>query len=80
MNIMSSTPKAALSSVIISAVLKSVVFPTGLQQLKGVDYLVGWGTGVATVFTSPTTGFAAGLVLWCVATLIKPAAKKDKQQ
>lgn len=77
---MSPTPKAALSAIIISAVLKSVVFPTGLQQLKGIDAFVGWGTGLATLFTSPTTGFGAGLVLSIGSfVLIKPGAKEKWQ-
>jgi MFS superfamily sulfate permease-like transporter len=79
MSIMSPTPKAALSAVIISAVLKSVAFPTGLQQLKGIDSVVGWGTGLATLFTSPTTGFGAGLVLSLGSLLIRPDAKEKWQ-
>ncbi|CAB9522688.1 sulfate transporter [Seminavis robusta] len=79
MSIMSPCPKAALSSIIISAVLKSVVIPSGLLQLKGIDSFVGWGTGVATLLTSPTTGFGAGLVLAAVAAVLSPAPKAKQQ-
>jgi MFS superfamily sulfate permease-like transporter len=66
MNIMSPTPKAVLSAVIVSAVLKSVVIPKSLMELKGIDFVVGWGTAVLTAVTSPTLGFGLGLVLYLV--------------
>jgi len=63
MNIMSPTPKAALSSVIVSAVVKSVVFPKALMALKGQDFIVGWFTALSTAFLNPTMGFGFGLIL-----------------
>ena len=39
MSIMSPTPKAALSSVIVSAVLKSVVIPKSLMELKKLEWI-----------------------------------------
>ena len=66
MNIMSPTPKAILSAVIVSAVLKSVVIPKSLMELQGIDSVVGWGTAILTAVTSPTLGFGLGLVLYTV--------------
>ena len=63
MSIMSPTPKAALSAIIISAVIKGVVFPKQLMAMQGADFFIGWGTGIATALTSPTIGFGIGLVL-----------------
>jgi len=63
MSIMSATPKAALSAVIVSAVVKGVLFPKDLLSLKGTDFAVGWGTAIATALTSPTVGFGIGLML-----------------
>ncbi len=63
MSIMSPTPKAALSAIIISAVIKGVVFPKQLMAMEGTDFYIGWGTGIATAMTSPTIGFGIGLVL-----------------
>ena len=63
MGIMAPTPKAALSAVIVSAVLKTIIKPKDLMKLSGYDFVTGWGTGVITAVTSPTQGFGAGLVL-----------------
>lgn len=63
MNVMSPTPKAALSSVIVSAVVKSVIFPKSLNKLKGPDYFVGWSTAILTATLNPTMGFGFGLIL-----------------
>jgi len=75
MSVMSPTPKAALSAVIISAVIKSVLFPKDLMAMKGSDFIVGWGTGIATSITSPSIGFGIGLVLYTVFSAIKPKEK-----
>ena len=77
MSVMSPTPQAALSAVIISAVINSVVFPTDLMSMKGADFIVGWGTGIGTAVTSPTIGFGIGLLLVAVTSLVKPS-KKEK--
>lgn len=78
MTIMSPTPKAALSAVIISAVVKSVVFPKQLMELKGSEAFIGWGTGIATAVTSPSIGFGIGLIL---AILFgKKTSEKEKKQ
>jgi len=80
MSIMSPTPKAALSAVIVSAVLKSVVIPKSLMELKGIDFIVGWGTALLTAATSPTLGFGAGLVLFFVTIPLKSSeVKKTKE-
>jgi sulfate permease, SulP family len=63
MNVMSPTPKAALSAIIVSAVLKSIVDPVDLMKLVGTDRIVGWGTGIATAMSGPSQGFGAGLLL-----------------
>ena len=76
MSVMSPTPKAALSSVIISAVIVSVVFPKDLLAMRGTDMIVGWGTGVGTAVTSPTIGFGIGLVLVAITSLISPKKQK----
>lgn len=78
MSIMSPTPKAALSAVIVSAVLKSVVLPTSLMELKGIDFVVGWGTAILTASTSPTLGFGGGCVLYLV-TIPLQSEKKSKK-
>jgi MFS superfamily sulfate permease-like transporter len=64
MSIMTPTPKAVLSAVIVSAVLKGILYPKDLAKLKGLDFVVGWGTAIITSVTSPTIGFGAGLVLY----------------
>lgn len=79
MSIMTPTPKAALSSVIISAVVRSVVIPKDLNTLTGLDFVVGWGTGIATVLTSPTQGFGAGLVLFLSLSPFRTEAKEKQQ-
>lgn len=78
MNIMSPTPKAALSSVIVSAVVKSVVFPKALMSLKGNDFLVGWFTALATAFLNPTMGFGFGLILSLSIDFLSGAPKEKK--
>jgi len=77
MSIMSPTPKAALSAVIVSAVLKSVVIPKSLMELKGIDFAVGWGTAILTAVTSPTLGFGSGLILYVVTMPLQ--SKKTKK-
>jgi sulfate permease, SulP family len=64
MSIMSDTPKAALSAVIVSAVLVGICIPKDLMKLRGLEAVIGWGTGLATAFTSPTIGFGLGLALY----------------
>jgi len=61
MSIMTSTPKAALSAIIVSAVVQSVCVPKDLLKLSGVDATTAWLTGVITAVTSPTLGFGIGL-------------------
>lgn len=63
MNVMSPTPKAALSAVIVSAVLKGILLPKDLKRLTGMDAIIGWCTGIVTAISTPTTGFSAGLIL-----------------
>mmetsp|Transcript_8789 Transcript_8789/g.12480 ORF Transcript_8789/g.12480 Transcript_8789/m.12480 type:complete len:468 (+) Transcript_8789:46-1449(+) len=75
MSIMSSCPKAALSAVIASAVVKSVVYPKDLLAMKGADFIVGWGTGIATAISSPTIGFGIGVILYTVCGQFKPKEK-----
>mmetsp|Transcript_26543 Transcript_26543/g.58168 ORF Transcript_26543/g.58168 Transcript_26543/m.58168 type:complete len:465 (-) Transcript_26543:102-1496(-) len=77
MSIMSPTPKAALSAVIVSAVIKSVVMPKSLMALKGIDFVVGWGTAVLTAMTSPTLGFGSGLVLFLVTKPLQSSSEKS---
>uniref|UniRef100_A0A7S3Q873 SLC26A/SulP transporter domain-containing protein n=2 Tax=Chaetoceros debilis TaxID=122233 RepID=A0A7S3Q873_9STRA len=77
MSVMSPTPQAALSAVIMSAVVKSVIFPKDLMAMKGTDAIIGWGTGVGTAVTSPTLGFAIGLILVAATSALKPKSKKD---
>mmetsp|Transcript_7004 Transcript_7004/g.6658 ORF Transcript_7004/g.6658 Transcript_7004/m.6658 type:complete len:223 (-) Transcript_7004:160-828(-) len=77
MSIMSPTPQAALSAVIMSAVVKSVIFPKDLMAMKGTDAIIGWGTGVGTAVTSPTLGFGIGLILVAATSVLKPKSKKD---
>merc|ERR1719491_353610 len=80
MSIMSSTPKAALSAVIVSAVIKGVLQPKALMKMKGIDSIIGWGTGIATVMASPTAGFAVGLLLTVIFHIMakKPQTKKKR--
>mmetsp|Transcript_11459 Transcript_11459/g.17274 ORF Transcript_11459/g.17274 Transcript_11459/m.17274 type:complete len:460 (+) Transcript_11459:111-1490(+) len=77
MNIMSPTPKAALSSVIVSAVVKSVIFPKSLNKLKGADFFVGWSTAILTATLNPTMGFGFGLILSISVDFLAP--KKEKK-
>lgn len=76
MSVMSSTPQAALSAVIMSAVVKGVVFPKDLLGMKGSDAIIGWGTGITTAVTSPTLGFGLGLVIYASVTALKPKVKQ----
>lgn len=76
MTVMTPTPQAALSSVIISAVIVSVVYPKDLLALKGTDMIIGWGTGVGTAITSPTIGFGIGLILVAITSLLSPKKQK----
>ena len=63
MSIMTPTPKACLSAIILSAVIKSVVYPKDLINARGADFVISWGTGIATALTSPTLGFGFGIIL-----------------
>lgn len=78
MSIMSPTPKAALSAVIVSAVVKSVCMPKDLIKLEGLAAMVGWGTGILTALTSPTIGFGGGLALHFLLSLFKSPEKEKK--
>jgi MFS superfamily sulfate permease-like transporter len=71
MNIMSPIPKAALSAVIVSAVLKGIINPKDLQQLSGIDAISGWCTGLITAVSTPTKGFGAGLLLYFILNSFK---------
>lgn len=75
MSIMSQTPKAALSAVIVSAVVNGVCIPKDLMKLSGLDALVGWGTGIVTALTSPTIGFAGGLAIHVLLNNFKHSIK-----
>lgn len=76
MSIMSSTPQAALSAIIMSAVVKGVVFPKDLLNMTGSDAIIGWGTGIATAVTSPTIGFGLGLILYMSVKVLSPKSKQ----
>ena len=78
MGIMSPTPKAFLSSVIVSAVVKGVCLPKDMLKLRGLDSTIGWTTGVITAVTSPTLGFGVGLVVHFV--LRQLAGDKAKRE
>jgi MFS superfamily sulfate permease-like transporter len=78
MSIMSPTPKAALSAVIVSAVVKGILVPKDLMKLQGLDAVTGWGTGIITAVTSPTLGFGIGLALHFALSLVSP--KKEKKE
>jgi len=78
MSIMTPTPKAVLSAVIVSAVVKGVCMPKDLMKLQGVDFVVGWSTGILTAVTSPTLGFGLGLVLYLVTVPLR-SGKGTKQ-
>jgi len=76
MSIMTPTPKAALSAVIVSAVLKGVAVPKDLISLRGLDFVIGWGTGIITATTSPTQGFGAGLILFAALSVFRSTPKQ----
>ena len=81
MSVMSPTPKAALSAVIVSAVVKGVAVPKDLLRLTTpADRLVGWGTALATACISPTLGFGTGLFLASLVTLFKMMTKGNKKK
>jgi MFS superfamily sulfate permease-like transporter len=75
MGIMTPTPKAALSAVIVSAVVKGVCMPKDLLKLGGLDAVTGWATGILTSVTSPTLGFGIGLAIHFA---LSPFNKKEK--
>ncbi|KAL7549062.1 hypothetical protein ACHAWF_012336 [Thalassiosira exigua] len=64
MSIMSPTPKAALSAVIVSAVVKNIAMPKKILALQGSNFTVGVATAVTTGITSPTIGFAVGCLVY----------------
>lgn len=66
----------ALSAVIVSAVVKNVVIPTKLMQLKGTDSMVGFLTALITAITSPTLGFGCGVIVYAVLSLALGKPKK----
>ncbi len=69
---------AALSAVIVSAVVKNVVIPSKLLQLKGTDFIVGVCTALTTAITSPTLGFGSGVIVCTVInTLVSKPKKKE---
>lgn len=76
MSIMTPTPKAALSAVIVSAVVKSVCIPKDLLKLQGLDFVTGWSTGIITSVTSPTLGFGIGLAIYFALSVFQPKKKK----
>lgn len=78
MSIMSQTPKAALSAVIVSAVISGVCVPKDLMKLGGIDAVIGWGTGVVTALTSPTIGFGGGLAIHALVNALTSPAKAKK--
>lgn len=78
MSIMSPTPKAALSAVIVSAVLMGVVRPKDLLKLAGMDALIGWSTGIVTAMTSPTLGFGFGLIIYFILSVFRSVFLKEK--
>eukprot|EP00584_Thalassiosira_punctigera_P012868 CAMPEP_0172552034 /NCGR_PEP_ID=MMETSP1067-20121228/43327_1 /TAXON_ID=265564 ORGANISM="Thalassiosira punctigera, Strain Tpunct2005C2" /NCGR_SAMPLE_ID=MMETSP1067 /ASSEMBLY_ACC=CAM_ASM_000444 /LENGTH=462 /DNA_ID=CAMNT_0013339943 /DNA_START=96 /DNA_END=1484 /DNA_ORIENTATION=+ len=76
MSVMSPTPKAALSAVIVSAVAKNVLIPKKILALKGTDFIVGVGTGAATAITSPTLGFGVGCIIYALLNVQAGSPKK----
>lgn len=78
MSIMSPTPKAALSAVIVSAVINNVVVPKKIMGLKGTDFVVGVGTAATTAITSPTIGFGVGCVFYIVINVVVGKDTKKK--
>ena len=76
MSIMSPTPKAALSAVIVSAVVKNVLIPKKILALKGTDFAVGVVTGATTAITSPTLGFGVGCIFYGIINVLVPSKKK----
>ena len=77
MGIMTPTPKAALSAVIVSAVVKGVCMPKDLMKLGGLDAVTGWATGIITSVTSPTLGFGLGLAIHFILSPFN--SKKEKK-
>lgn len=78
MSIMSPTPKAALSAVIVSAVVENVVMPRKILALEGTDFIVGVATAVATAITSPTMGFGVGCAIYAAISLMAGNEAKKK--
>jgi len=78
MSIMSPTPKAILSAVIMSAVIVGVCNPKELRALKGLDAIEGWATALATGLSSPTIGFGFGVVLSLVLLPLRKQKKEKK--
>jgi MFS superfamily sulfate permease-like transporter len=74
MKVLSPTPKAALSAVIVSAVLKGIAIPKDLLQLSGWDGITGWSTGLITAISTPTKGFCAGFILHHLLRLLRTTA------
>jgi len=78
MSIMSPAPKAILSAVIMSAVVKGVCDPKDLKKLKGLDALEGWATALATALASPTVGFGFGIIFSIVLSFFRTKEKVKK--
>lgn len=67
--------------MIVSAVVKNVLMPKKLMQLKGSDLLVGVVTALTTAITSPTLGFGCGVIVYtcinAINTYYVPKKKVD---
>jgi hypothetical protein len=67
-----------MSAVIESAVLKSC-HSKDLIKLTGLDFVVGWSTGIVTAVTSQLRASESGLVLYVVLVLPwHPKGTKDE--
>ena len=80
MSVMSRTPRAALSAVIVGAVIGNVVAPSKLLALRGPDLFVGLMTAAMSAIVSPTMGFVLGCVLHYSVRMGMESKKKKKEK
>lgn len=80
-SVVAPTPKAALSAVVVGAVLRGVARPKDLLTLdRPTDKAAGWITGLTVALVNPTIGFGAGLAAYASLYLVFGAGPSRKKK
>jgi len=76
--IVAATPKSVLAGIVMSQIVKTVLYPKNLLAFSGTDAILAWGTGITTIVVSPSVGICAGCALALAVRLTFGAAKATK--